>query len=131
MQATDTKTAGQDVTDTLRRYFKVGARTRRYRQGSDLHADMLEAIQNATTCPGYYTERTERPLGAAFGAFLAYDKHVNGYRIDGALRRRITELTPYQFAALLGRMVDAGVTNCGEGERFFAEMARTNCPHFA
>lgn len=124
MQATATKTAGQELAEELRRYFKVGTRTRRYRKGNDLHEEMLDAIKTVAHYPGCYTERTERPLRAAFGAFLAYDKHVGGYRIDGTLRRRITEMSPYQFAALLGRMVDAGVTNTGEGERFFADMSR-------
>lgn len=121
---TTTKTQGQELTDTLRRYFSVGTRTRRYRKGLNLNEAMLEAIQVATTYAGYYTGDTNRAFQSAWMVYVAYSKHVGGYRIDGTLRRRITEMTPYQFAALLGRMVDAGVTNCGEGERFFAEMAR-------
>ncbi|GGM27587.1 hypothetical protein GCM10011608_10510 [Micromonospora sonchi] len=122
MQATATKTAGQELANTLRRYFKVGTRTRRYRNGSDLHEQMLEALQLASQYPGYYSERTEKPLRAGFGVWLAYTKHVGGYRINGVLRRRITEMSPYQFAAFLGRMVDAGVTNAGQGEVFFQRM---------
>ncbi|MFJ1539245.1 hypothetical protein ACIODS_11950 [Micromonospora chalcea] len=118
-------TTGQELAAELRRYFKIGTRTRRYRNGTDLHADMLEAIKTVAHYPGCYSERTEKPLRAAFGAFLAYNKHVDGYRIDGTLHRRITELSPYQFAAFLGRMVDAGVTNPGEGERYFADLTRT------
>jgi hypothetical protein len=33
-------------------------------------------------------------------------------------------MTAWQFADMLGRMVDAGVTCTGDGERFFAQMAR-------
>jgi hypothetical protein len=33
-------------------------------------------------------------------------------------------MSAYQFAALLGRMVDAGVTTTGDGEAFFTAMAR-------
>jgi len=35
-------------------------------------------------------------------------------------------MSAWQFAALLGEMVDAGVTCTGDGERFFADMNRTN-----
>lgn len=117
-------TPGQQLTAELRRRFHVGPRTRCYRNRLDLHRDMIEAIYNATAYPGYYGEDATRILGAAWGTYLAYTKHVNGYRIDGTLRLWITSLSPYRFAALLGRMVDAGVTNTGAGETFFADLAR-------
>ena len=121
-------TVGQDLAVALRRYFSVGTRTRRYRPRDgyrhDLHKDMIEALHFAAQYPGYYTDATEAALRPGFGAALAYNKHVNGYRIDGTLRFTIMEMSPWQFAALLGRMVDAGVTCTGDGERFFAEMAR-------
>lgn len=128
MTATTT-TAGQDLTATLRRYFSVNSRSRRFRKDrygcrQDLHAAMVEALTNAATMPGYYSENTESALRTGFGTALAYDKHVNGYRIDGTLRFHITEMSPWNFAALLGQMVDAGVTCTGDGERFFADMAR-------
>jgi hypothetical protein len=127
--ATTQTTAGQELAATLRRYFTIGTRTRRYRKDPygcrrDLHADMVEALTLAATQPGYYTPRTEKALAAGFGAALAYDKHVKGYRIPGILAQKINAMTPWQFAALLGEIVDARVTNTGEGERFFAEMAR-------
>lgn len=129
MSETETITAGQELTATLRRYFSVGTRTRRYRTDrygyrQDMHASMIESIMNAAQYPGYYCEGTQEALRAGFGTALAYDKHVNGYRIDGTLRHAITTMSPWQFAALLGQMVDAGVTNTGEGERFFSEMAK-------
>lgn len=107
----------------LRRYFSLSPRTRRYRGGEDLFGRMLEAIQIAATQPGYYTEDTERALHPAYGAVLAYQKHVNGYRIDGTVRASIQSLTPWQFAGFIDQMVAAGVTNTGEGERFFRGMA--------
>lgn len=122
-------TAGQELTATLRRYFSVGPRTRRYRKDRygvrrDLHREMTEAIMHAAQCPGYYVERTQDALHAGFGAALAYDKHVRGYRISGTLAQQISDMTPWHFAALLGQMVDAGVENTGTGERFFSEMSR-------
>lgn len=127
---TTQNTAGQELAAALRRYFSIGTRTRRYRKDSygsrcDLHADMIEAITIATQYPGAYTECTENALRPGFGAALAYAKHVGGFRIDGNLYRRISEMTAWQFAGLLGQMVDAGVTNTGTGEQFFSSMNRT------
>lgn len=121
-------TAGQELTATLRRYFSVGPRTRRYRPRGDyrqdLHHSMTEAIALAVTHPGYFGEEMTAALRPGWGAFLAYDKHVGGYRIDGTLRQHITSMSPWRFSALLGAMVDAGVTCTGDGERYFADMAR-------
>jgi hypothetical protein len=121
-------TAGQDLTAALRRYFSLGTRTRRYRTDRngrrDLHTEMVEALCYAAQCPGYYAPATQDALHAGFGAALAYGKHIQGYRVSGTLIAKISAMSPWQFAALLGQMVDAGVTTTGEGERFFSEMAR-------
>lgn len=123
-----TKTAGQQLADTLRAMFRVGPRTRRYRgrdaRRLDLHAEMVIAIETAVTLPGCYTAATDAALHAGWGTACSYRKHVGGYRIDGVLARHINELSPWQFAAMLGRMVDAGVTNTGEGEMFFDALTR-------
>jgi hypothetical protein len=117
---TTTRTAGQDMTAELRRYFSVGPRTRRYRERYfDLHAEMIEAIGHAAARPGYFTERTERILRAGIGAAYSYDKHVSGYRISATTIAAVNALSPWHFAALLGQMVDAGVENVGQGEQFF------------
>ena len=118
------KTDGAALTAHLRRYFSVGPRTRRYRKGSDLHHDMIEAIELAAQYPGYYCPGTQEAFHSGYGAALSYDKHVRGYRIDGTLAAHIQALSPWRFAGLLGAMVDAGVTCTGDGERFFAAMAR-------
>ena len=120
------KTAGQILAAELRRSFWIGTRTSRYGKifgvRTDLHDAMVEAIENAVRRPGYYgPERTE-VYRAAWGAVMSYRKHYDGYRMDPAVRRYISEMSAYQFAALLGRMADAGVANTGDGERFFADM---------
>ena len=120
-----TTTAGQDLTATLRRYFSVSARSRRYRKGQDLHTEMVEALMYAAQYPGYYAERTQDALHSGFGTALAYEKHVRGYRVSGTLAAQINAMSPWEFAALLGQMVDAGVETTGAGETFFSEMART------
>jgi hypothetical protein len=125
---TKTSTAGQTLADTLRANFRIGTRTSRYGKifghRTDLHDAMIEAIENAVTLPGYYSPEKTDAFRAAWGAAMSYRKHVGGYRIDGTLAFHINSLTAYQFAALLGRMVDAGVTTTGDGETFFANMAR-------
>jgi hypothetical protein len=125
---TQTRTAGQELTAALRRYFSVGTTTRRWRKADgyrqDLHAEMTEAVMNAARYPGYFTEKTQDALSAGFGAALSYGKHVQGYRVDGTLAMRINAMSAWQFAALLGEMTDAGVTCTGEGERFFSAMAK-------
>ncbi len=125
--ATITDTAGQVLAATLRKNFRIGTRTRRYGtvfgHRADLHAAMIEAVENAVQFPGYYSPEKTDILRAAWGAAMSYRKHYDGYRMNSVVRRRISEMSAYQFAALLGRMVDAGVTNTGSGERFFAAMA--------
>jgi hypothetical protein len=117
--------SGQALTAALRRYFSVGARSRRYRNGQDLHTEMVEALMYAAQYPGYYCPATQDALHAGFGAALAYDKHIQGYRVSGTLIAAINAMSPWQFAGLLGEMVDAGVETTGDGERFFEQMART------
>jgi hypothetical protein len=122
------KTAGQILADALRRMFRIGTRTGRYGKvfghRADLHIEMIEQIENAVTLPGYHNAERTEILRAAWGAALSYHKHYDGHRMDSVLRWRISEMSAYQFAALLGRMVDAGVTTTGDGELFFAAMAR-------
>ena len=101
---TTQSTAGQELTATLRRYFSVGTRTRRYRTDSnglrcDLHRDMTEALIFAATMPGYFSERTESALKTGSGAALAYEKHVQGYRISGTLAAEINGMSAWNFAA--------------------------------
>jgi hypothetical protein len=125
---TRTSTPGQLFAATLRANFGIGTRTGRYGkvfgQRTDLHAAMIEAIENAVQYPGYYSAEKTEILHAAWGAALSYRKHYDGYRIDGVLRAQISQMSAYQFAAMLGRMVDANIMTTGDGERFFAEMVR-------
>jgi hypothetical protein len=121
------RTPGQELAAALRYYLSVGTRTRRHRRDgyghtADLHSRMIDAITEAAQLPGAHSERVERALRPGYGAALAYEKHVKGYRVPGTLAQRINAMTPWQFAALLGQMVDAGVENTGQGERFFYEM---------
>lgn len=119
-----TKTAGQQLTDKLRTYFGIGSRTRTRRNGLNLRDAMIEMLEVNAQYPGYNTPETTEILRPGFSVACAYRKHVEGCRIDGQLARVIREMSPWQFAALLGRMVDAGVTNTYQGEVFFQQMTR-------
>lgn len=115
-------TTGEQFAATIRRSMHIGPRTRSRRDGVDIKRDVLESIRNAIQYDGYYSEERTALSRAAIGVLHSYDKHVDGYRIDGTLRFKITTMTPWEFVGLLGEMIDAGVTNVGEGERYFAQM---------
>lgn len=117
-------TKGQNFAREMRSYLHIGARTRRYRQGRDLHAQILECITNAAWEPGYYSADRQETFHAGFGAWLAYDKHIAGYRANGTVISHIKALSPHQFVALIADMIDAEIANVGQGEQFFADMAR-------
>lgn len=116
-------TKGQQFAKTMRSNLGIGARTRRFRKGVDLHAEIIECIRNATYYPGYYTGQRNDSFQAAFAAQVSYAKHIAGGRADVSLIAHINALAPWQFCALIGDMIDAEITNVGQGEVFFAEMA--------
>ncbi len=118
-------TTGEALTATLRSSFRINSRSRDHRDGGSLKADMLESIENAVWYPGYYSPERTALSQAAFGAVLAYRKHVDGFRVDGMVRYQIMRMSPWQFAGLIGEMVDAGVENTGAGEVFFGRMSRS------
>jgi hypothetical protein len=119
----DTTTAGQALTAELRWYFRIGPRTRQYRDSkyTRLADRMVEAIAEAATLPGCYSPRTAEPLSKGYAVAIGYSKHVKGYRINPTKIAAITAMSPWRFAGFLGEMVDAGITNTGEAERFYSE----------
>lgn len=123
-----TKTNGQQLADALRKVMHIGPRTRKLRKNpfggshkENLIEAILEAVITSNRYPGCYAEATTKALSHGWSAVTSWNKHVEGYRIDGAQRAYLTSLSPWQFTALLGQMVDAGIANVGEGERWFAE----------
>lgn len=115
-------TKGQQFAKDMRKNHGIGTRTRRRRLGRDLHAEILESIRNAVYYPGYYSEQREAIFRDAFAAQLSYDKHIAGYRVDGMLIAHVNAMTPWQFCNLLGDMIDAEISNVGEGEQFFSDL---------
>ena len=115
-------TDGQHFTVTMRSYLSVGPRTRNYRNGENVKARVLEVIETNRLYRGYFNAAQTAAFTPAGGAAYAWCKHIEGYRADPVLIAKLTALTPYKFIALLGDMIDAGVTNSGEGETYFRAL---------
>jgi hypothetical protein len=115
-------TKGEQFAKTMRYTLSIGTRTRRHAADRDLHTEILNAISETNLYPGCRSQETEAIFRTAYGAWMSYQKHVAGYRLDGQLIAHINAMSPWQFCNLLGRMIDAEVTNTGEGERFLAEL---------
>ncbi|MDX3019985.1 hypothetical protein, partial [Streptomyces acidiscabies] len=64
--------------------------------------------------------RTE-PVRTAFWALCSYEKRIGNGRAAPVLVAYFDNQTPWQLCNLPGDMVDAEITDVGEGERFFAQ----------
>lgn len=122
------RTAGQALAAEIRYMLSIGPRTRWYRKskpGAPVTQDhIIERVSTSVAYPGYDDERRTAIFRKAYAALSAYDKHVNGSRIDPTLRMQITTRSPWEWIAYLGEMVDSGCTNNGEFEAWFADQAR-------
>jgi hypothetical protein len=84
--------------------------------------EIIESVERAAYLPGYYSDEKARIFRAAKTAVDGYRKHIEGYRARPETCGRIAAMSPRQFVLLLADMVDAGVSNMGEAEQYFAEM---------
>jgi hypothetical protein len=120
-------TKGQIFAREMRSYLHIGARTRRFNSKKwqqDGHRDVLNLIAEANNNPGLRNADSEAIFRTASAALRSWEKHIDGYRANASLVAHINSMTPYQFVGLIGDMIDAGISNVGEGEAFFAEMGR-------
>lgn len=118
-------TNGQIFAREMRAYLHIGPRTRRFNSkkwDKDGHRDVMQAIADANNYPGSSNPEREAIFRTAFSALCSWEKHIAGYRADAVLISHINSMTPHQFVGLIGDMVDAEISNVGEGEIFFAEM---------
>lgn len=125
-QLASRSTKGQIFAREMRAYLHIGPRTRRFakRWTVDGHRDVLDLIAEASYNPGMRNAESEAIFQTASAALRSWEKHIGGYRASATLVAHINSMTPHQFVGLIGDMVDAEVSNVGEGELFFAEMAR-------
>jgi hypothetical protein len=125
-------TKGQQFAKGMRKNLSIGTRTRRWSSStfpdSDMHKLILESIAHAhaTHRDGRYGEARTELVRAAFWALCSYEKHIWNGRADPVLVAYCNNLTPWQLCNLLGDMVDAKITNVGEGERFFTQYLARN-----
>lgn len=111
------QTAGQKFTASMIRNFGIGTRTRNRKA---LREDVLEAVVNAATVPGYYNEARAAAFSPAYAAVNGYYANSGGNRVDAIVGWYLREgVSAYQFVKMLGRMVDAGVTTTYQAEQFF------------
>lgn len=120
-----TMSTGTEFAKMVRKNFGISARTRTYRNGMNMKTEILEAIANSNNYPGYYNESKTALFRPAYAALVSYSKHVGGGRVDPMVAYEIEMMSPWQFAGLIGDMIDAGVTNTGEGEEFFRTMRQS------
>lgn len=113
-------TKGQEFAKTITRLNQVGGRTRRYRKGADLFNLMLDDVQTAVSYPNAFSEASTKALTSGWTAVTAYYKHIDGCRARPELCAAVKSLSPYRFAQFLGRMIDAGISNMHEAERWLA-----------
>jgi hypothetical protein len=113
-------TAGQLFAKRACKISSVGPATRRWRDGENVVKRIIQNVLDASTMPGCYSKETENELKVAFGAVYAWMDLVDGFRTITAEQHEVySQIGPYQFAKIIGEMVDAGVSNRGEGETFF------------
>jgi len=118
--ATIEQTAGQTFTAHMLKNLGIGSRTR-LRQS--LREDILDAVVNAATIPGYYSETRAAAFSPAYAVVNGYRANSGGSRIDAIVGWYFREgLSAYQFVKMLGRMVDAGVTTSYQAEQFFSGL---------
>ena len=117
-------TKGQTFAREMRTHLHIGPRTRRFakRWTEDGHRDVMQAIADANNYPT--DSERDAIFRTAFSALCSWEKHILGGRADAVLIAHINAMTPHQFVGLIAEMVDAEIANVGEGERFFATMAR-------
>ncbi|MFF1714343.1 hypothetical protein [Streptomyces sp. NPDC058268] len=124
-------TKGQQFAQDMRKNLSIGTRTRRWSStfpDSDMHELILKSIAHAhaTYRDGRDGEARTELVRAAFWALCSYEKHIWNGRADPVLVAYFNNQTPWQLCNLLGDMVDAKITNVGEGERFFAQFLDHN-----
>jgi hypothetical protein len=117
-----TETKGQRFAQDMRHFLAIGTRTRRDRDGRDLHREIAEWIVTASMQRGTLHPDQEAAFAPAFDAASTWAKDIKNGRGSWMVIEHIDALSPWQFCKLLGDMVDAGVTSTSAGAQYFARM---------
>lgn len=115
-------TKGQQFAKTMRYFLSIGTRTRRDRNGRDLHREIAEWVVTAAMQRGTFPAVEEAVFAAAFDAVSSWVKDIKNGRGSWIVIEHIDALSPWQFCKLLGDMIDAGVNTTSAGAQYFAKM---------
>lgn len=124
---TTKNTAGHALTVTLRERHHIGARTRWGRDGwscmaetHTLRHEIVDMVRTSNQYPGYYNETVTAALRPALAVINGWTKHIESCRADPVAVAVLKSLSPWEFTAFLGRLVDDGVSNNGAMETWLA-----------
>lgn len=112
--------AGQTFTKTIRKNMSIGPRTKRFRNGENMHIEIVRRVRDAACYPS--GTATDEAIRVGYTAVNAYMKHIEGYRLDPVLCSNIRNMSPWAFTAFLGELVDSGVSNMAEAEIYFGSI---------
>lgn len=113
---------GQEFAAEMRHFLSIGTRTRRDRKGLDLHREIADWIKSAAMEPGSVHPDQEAAFRPAFNAACSWFKWINLGRADYTVIEYVNSLSPYQFCAFLGQMIDDGITTTSQAGTYFSEM---------
>lgn len=115
-------TKGQKFAIEMRHFLSIGTRTQRTRRGLDLHRTIVEWVKSAAMEPGSLHPDQEAAFRTAFGAACSWFKWIKLGRADYTVIEHIDSLSPYQFCAFLGQMIDDEVKTTSQAGTYFSEM---------
>lgn len=115
-------TTGAEFVKAITSLRHIGPRTRRYRDSRNMREVMLADVLEAVEAPFMFSDERSKTLQAGWTAVCAYWKHIDSARMGAEKSARIKDLSPYQFAKFLGRMIDAGISNMYEAELWLADV---------
>ncbi|MBX9392264.1 WYL domain-containing protein [Streptomyces sp. TRM72054] len=115
-------TQGQQFAQDMRHFLSIGTRTRRDRKGLDLHREIADWVRTAAMERGTLDSSQEESFRPAYDAACSWYKWIKLGRASYLVIEHINALSPYQFCALLGDMIDAEVKSTSQGGQYFERM---------
>lgn len=113
---------GQEFAAQMRYFLSIGTRTRRNRKGLDLHRTIVEWVRTAAMERGALPSVEEAVFAAAFDAACAWFKWIKLGRADYTVIEYVNSLSPYQFCAFLGQMIDDEINTTSQAGTYFSEL---------
>lgn len=115
-------TKGEEFTQLMRYFLSIGTRTRRDRKGGDLHRTIVEWVKSAAMERGTLPAAEEAVFAAGFDAACSWFKWIKLGRADYTVCEYVDSLSPYQFCAFLGQMIDDEIKTTSQAGTYFSEM---------